>query len=243
PVCVPKTATVACAGATCGSASDGCGGTVSCGGDCACVPGVCPANSCGSFDDGCGGSLTCSSGCVNSCTNAQGTALDPVARNTYFGPGSLIIPMDYCFQPDAKSGNYDIIDTPGECVAPGTTPKCYATYKSGDTRGAFGMLYLLAINNIPVSIILNQTKSNLGDDDFVITPTNATTDGAVWLDPSKSWAADPNGINAISGGVSNPLHYNGMPFVVDASFANQAIKVLQNFTAKQSGVIDGVNVH
>ncbi|MEZ4269072.1 MAG: DUF6067 family protein [Myxococcota bacterium] len=76
PVCVPTTC--AKAGATCGSVSDGCGGTLSCG-SCAsgqvcglntanqcgtpCVPTTCAkaGATCGSISNGCGGTLSCGS--------------------------------------------------------------------------------------------------------------------------------------------------------------------------------------
>jgi hypothetical protein len=86
-----KAQTCASAGASCGTISDGCGGTVDCGGcptgeacgvgaapnQCGCGPLVCPANSCGNITDACGDSISCG-GCAagltcqrNRCTTCQ----------------------------------------------------------------------------------------------------------------------------------------------------------------------------
>src|SRR5215475_1297114 len=96
------------------------------------------------------------------------TTLDPVATSTQFGAGSLIIPMDSCYNPD-NNGNAGPKDTGGSCGA-GLSYTCYNNYGGGNTRLPFGVLYLLAENDIPVSIILNQTKNGLADADFSVTP-------------------------------------------------------------------------
>jgi hypothetical protein len=60
--CVPNTQAAACNGRTCGTASDGCCGTVTCGPNpCTCVPTSCGARgiACGPTDDGCGHVLNC----------------------------------------------------------------------------------------------------------------------------------------------------------------------------------------
>ena len=73
--CTPSTS--ACGGRQCGSASNGCGGTVSCGscasgqtcstaGQCTCTPSTsaCGGRQCGSVSNGCGGTVSCGS-CVS----------------------------------------------------------------------------------------------------------------------------------------------------------------------------------
>jgi hypothetical protein len=71
--CEPKP--TPCAGATCGSADDGCGHTVQCGscfsnqvctaGAC-CTPDItCKPGQCGAIDDGCGGMKLCPTNCGN----------------------------------------------------------------------------------------------------------------------------------------------------------------------------------
>lgn len=72
-ICVCKRLTCADVTATCGTLSDGCGGTITCAGTCSagicyngrcCTPRTkaeCGANACGQTDDGCGGVLDCGS--------------------------------------------------------------------------------------------------------------------------------------------------------------------------------------
>jgi hypothetical protein len=64
--CVPLSPAAACQGHTCGTVSDGCCGTITCGPACACVPKACGDEfaECGRINDGCGGVIDCG-GCGN----------------------------------------------------------------------------------------------------------------------------------------------------------------------------------
>jgi hypothetical protein len=86
PTCVPTTC--ALAGKQCGSAGDGCGGTLDCGG-CAtgqvcaanlcCQPAAaCPTGACGTMADGCGATLECGS-CASGQVCAANACCTPVA--------------------------------------------------------------------------------------------------------------------------------------------------------------------
>jgi hypothetical protein len=167
------------------------------------------------------------------------TTLDPTATTTAFGPGSLVIPMDSCYNPDSP-GNAGPTNVGGSCGA-GPSYTCYNSYGGGNVRLPFGLLYLLAENNIPVSVILNQTKLGLADPDFLITPPSGSTTPTVThlLPSSTGYTADPAGIPC----GTNPVDYGGMPFVVEASFAPQALAVITAFNNANSNLFAPVTIH
>ena len=167
------------------------------------------------------------------------TTLDPTATSTSFAAGSLIIPMDSCYNPD-NAGNSGPKNIGGSCGA-GASYTCYNQYGGGDVRLPYGLIYLLAENNIPVSIILNQTKTALNEKDFSITPpTGSSTSTVVHLTPGTSgYSVDSAGINC----GTNTVNYSGMPFVIEASFAAQALGVITAFNNANSNLFTPVTVH
>jgi hypothetical protein len=172
---------------------------------------------------------------AQSCSGAS----DPVATATQFGAGSLVIPMDACYNPDTgtQSGG---LDTAGSCGA-NAARACYNNYGGGNVRLPFGVIYLLAENNIPVSIILNSQKLGLGDADFSVTPmAGATTATVTHLVPGAGgYTLDAPGITC----GTNTVAYSGMPFVVDASYAQQALQVLTAFDNANANLFTPVTLH
>ncbi|HXU70527.1 MAG TPA: hypothetical protein VN947_14415 [Polyangia bacterium] len=168
------------------------------------------------------------------------TTLDPTATTTSFGAGSLIIPMDSCYNPD-NGGNSGPANVNGSCAAGPYSYTCYNKYGGGNVRLPFGVLYLLAENDIPVSIILNQTKTALNQADFSVTPTaGGTVSTVVHLSPSSSgYTVDSGGINC----GTHTVNYGGMPFVVDASFAAQALQIITAFDNANSNLFTPVTFH
>jgi hypothetical protein len=73
--CKPATAAVACQGRTCGTVSDGCGGTITCGPTCPCLTQAqaCGTTlSCGTVSNGCGGTVSCGTCAAGfSCSGGQ----------------------------------------------------------------------------------------------------------------------------------------------------------------------------
>ena len=167
------------------------------------------------------------------------TTLDPTAMPTSFGAGSLVIPMDSCYNPD-NPGNSGPKNVGGSCGA-GPSYACYNNYGGGNDRLPFGLLYLLAENDIPVGIILNQTKTALNEADFSITPPSGSSKATVThLTPSATgYTVDTGGINC----GTNTVNYSGMPFVVEASFAAQALQVITAFDNANSNLFTPVTFH
>lgn len=267
-VCVACTPATTCpAGATCGTAPDGCGGLIACGplaGNCpigqscvgntctSCSPVSCAAagKNCGSISDGCGGSLFCGSctapqtcgggGTPNVC-GVGGIASYPTIS---FAAGALIIPMDQCYNPSQASAKVVATDwtggAPKTCgtAAAGDTPACYPIkYSQGDLRKPYGLIYLLAVNHIPVYILNRPDKHRLTDPDFTVTPPPGATKNTVsWLDPSSgSLVANDAGIDC----GTRPVSYWGMPLVVDASYAQQAVQLINDFNKNPGMYVAG----
>ncbi len=247
--CGACTPLVACPGGkVCGTYGDGCGGSLSCG-TCGAgttcnssnTCGACVANSCGSLgkncgsiSDGCGGTLSCGA-CGGAVTCGGGGSPNVCGSGaiapTAFGAGSLIIPMDNCYNPD-YSANPGPTNSGAACVAASTSYACYSGsgYPTGNVRLPFGLLYLLATNNIPINIILNPAKTSLADPDMFITPpSGSSTQTASVL----SYNAGTKTYSVNSGGMTcnlNTVYYPGMPFVVDAPYAAQALQVISTFS-------------
>jgi hypothetical protein len=258
-VCGWVPTTCAALGKNCGAIADGCGDAIDCG-PCAspsvctnnvctaCVPTTCAAQGkdCGAIDDGCGNTLACGS-CTgaNTCGGGGITNKCGVGGNNTrylpFSAGALVIPMDQCYNPD-YAVNADTISDGTTCSLGARTP-CYkgTGYSGGNIRLPFGMLYLLAMNGVPVSIILKPDKRGLGDPDFSVTPpTGATTQTVSDLKPSSGVYSVVPG--AITSG-TNTVYYGGMPFVVDGPYADQALQVIKNFNSTHAGFFDAVPLH
>ncbi len=168
------------------------------------------------------------------------TTLDPTSMSTSFGAGSLIIPMDSCYNPD-NAGNAGPYNAGGACTAGPYSYTCYNKYGGGDIRLPYGIIYLLAENDIPVSIILNQQKIALNQADFSITPPSGSSAATVvHLTPGATgYSLDTSGINC----GTNTVNYGGMPFVVEASFAQQALGVITAFDNANSNLFAPVTIH
>jgi hypothetical protein len=146
-----------------------------------------------------------------------------------FAAGALVIPMDTCYNADYGPNTAPMSTTAG-CAA-GAGPTCYASssYPSGNVRLPFGLIYLLALNHIPVSVILNPTKTSLDTPDFTVTPVAGSAsppDTANLIQRSGlTWSVVTGALNV---GV-NAMSYWGMPFVVDAPYADQALSVIAQY--------------
>ena len=225
-----------------------------------------------------------------------------VARADTFAAGSIVIPMDECFQYNGSSqpnrlgwnGNATLnalssatypqssYASSTACIGPNTAtlsgsntnpspyfPTCWGNGFTPSTTGlqhAFGLLYYLASNNIPVSIALNSSKEALGDYDFSITSPDGTTNPFLAI----GWSAQFTGLSGSCLSGSAPcyqkaatepsmsgatVYYRGAPFIIDSAYASQALTLLSsssapsflhdvvlhvsrnNFTAPISGVI------
>ncbi len=160
-----------------------------------------------------------------------------------FSKGSLIIPMDECYQNTPTTLTNTTYSAPyAGCPSNGAT-----TYDAGNVLRAYGLVYQLLRNNIPVYWVINPNKTALLDTanpDITIALNGAAPVGKYqWGNPGVVGAMPPN--NNTFG-----INYHGGPFVVDGSDAAAASAVMQSlkatFGATPPSTTNGpnlVNVH
>ena len=138
------------------------------------------------------------------------------AQTRTFASGSLIIPMDYCYQTAQSTTNLSA--PPAYCVSPTNT-----LYKTDGVLLAYGLVYRLSQKGINVYVIINPAKSRMDDIDMTVT----------------SLAGAPvNYVNTTTGtmvefmsATAPKIDYRGMPFVIDATQAATALALIKSDAA------------
>jgi hypothetical protein len=144
-----------------------------------------------------------------------------------FAKGSLIIPMDQCYQYDGTST--------------ANLAACPATRDKGDVIKAYGLVYQLVRAGIPVYWTIKTAKSALADVD-------ATVQLSGGLPASKYDWTSGQFTGAVGAGTGGVVNYRGGPFVVDASDVDDpsrstdAKRVLASLKGT-FGAATAVNVH
>src|SRR5574342_773997 len=123
-----------------------------------------------------------------------------------FAKGSIVIPMDACYQGDS-----------------GVTPTACTTRDLGNVIQAYGLVYQLIRNNIPVYWVIAQNKASLTDVDLTIQLDGGLPVGVYSWSDGTVGGMPPNN--------ANPVNYRGGPFVVDASDWAAATSLFQNGNA------------
>ena len=144
-----------------------------------------------------------------------------------FAKGSLIIPMDVCYQyqTDGARGSY----TPSSSC-PG------AAVESGDVIKAYGLVYQLIRNGVAVYWIIDPAKTALTTPDLTL-QFNA---GFPVLKYDWSGAAPSVAPNT----ANHTVKYLGGPFVIDGSDAVKAGQIFQKYKSTfRPTPTTGVNVH
>ncbi len=150
-----------------------------------------------------------------------------------FARGSLVIPMDVCYQCTRQAA--DGLDTAtGNCTRTGYVSaggnQCPQALSQGDVIKAYGLVYQLIRNDVAVYWIIDPQKQALDGYDLAIQYAGGFP--VLKLD----WAAGQPGASPTAAGV---IRYMGGPFVVDGSDAAKAIAVMK---ANQAA-FSSVNVH
>jgi hypothetical protein len=144
-----------------------------------------------------------------------------------FAKGSLIIPMDVCYQyqTDGVRGSY----TPS-ASCPG------AATESGDVIKAYGLVYQLIRNGVAVYWIIDPAKAALDTPDLTL----QFNPGFPVL--KYDWSGAPPAVAPNT--ANHTVKYLGGPFVVDGSDAAKAAAVFQKYKSTfRPTATTGVNVH
>ncbi|HET9552766.1 MAG TPA: MopE-related protein [Anaeromyxobacteraceae bacterium] len=153
-----------------------------------------------------------------------------------FAKGSLIIPMDVCYQCTRQAA--DGLDTAtGSCTKTGyvTSPSgnaCPQALAQGDVMKAYGLVYQLIRNDVAVYWIIDPAKAAVDGVDLSIQY------GAGFPVQKYDWTAGGPGASPTTA-PSGVIRYMGGPFVVDGSDYDKAVAVLKAYQATFSAV----NVH
>jgi hypothetical protein len=177
------------------------------------------------------------------------------ARADSFPAGSMIIPMDSCYQyagvaqPIRQGWNQGLpwatdyststacvelttTSTPNTSVAPYYS-SCYAglgyPYSPTGLQHAFGLLYLLAKNNVPVAVALRGDKEAVGDEDFGVPSPDGSTNAAFFM----KWNGGGFTSGELGGSATSTagatIYYRGGPLIIDAANVQKALSVMQTF--------------
>jgi hypothetical protein len=180
-----------------------------------------------------------------------------------FSAGSLIIPMDLCYQPTSGSGGWSLTGqscgrrgcSGGTWTLPGGLPSTYcpdpvATPGNGVLR-AYGLVYTLLQNKVPVYYVVDGTKTVVSSPDLTITSASQTPVSRV----NNSTGATSEFMKSTNFSVA----FRGAPFVIDVTNVPAALAIIeadangtspmfnqvqiyyakQNFQAPVAGVLQG----
>ncbi len=149
---------------------------------------------------------------------AAPTCQGPVVGPRQFGDDSIIIPMDECWQP------YHQTDTePATVPLGGTGSSCSKTYTKGALY-AYGLVYYLIQNDVPVYWVINPNKTSVTGVDFTV--PGATSQGTLydWGQATATAAAHNGAALGVEAVGTNDwqcpqqgICYRGGPFVIDGS--------------------------
>jgi hypothetical protein len=149
------------------------------------------------------------------------TCGDPGEGPKVFARGSLIIPMDVCYQRQT--------DGTGVAYAPKACPQAA---DAGDVIRAYGLVYQLIRNDIAVYWVIDDDKSAIDAVDLTVQYAGGfPVLHYDWSPEDPPPASPPTAQHAID--------YRGGPFVVDGSDYARAAAVLQRFRS----TFQNVNVH
>ncbi len=144
-----------------------------------------------------------------------------------FAKGSLIIPMDVCYQyqTDGDRASY----TPSSSCPGGTT-------ENGDVIKAYGLVYQLIRNGVAVYWIIDPAKASLTTPDLTM-QFNAGFPVLKYDWTGAAPSVAPNTLNHV-------VRYLGGPFVIDGSDAVKAAAIFQKYRSTfRPTATTGVNVH
>jgi hypothetical protein len=152
-----------------------------------------------------------------------------------FAKGSLIIPMDVCYQ--YQTDQVRTAYTPSASCPNGTV-------EAGDVIKAYGLVYQLIRNGVAVYWIINPDKA-------AVTPAKAaleTPDLTLQFNGGIAalkydWSGGPPSAT-LNIGADFRIKYLGGPFVIDGSDAVKAAQIFQKYrTTFRPTATTGVNVH
>ena len=140
---------------------------------------------------------------------------------------SLVIPMDACYQ-------YQTDQVTGSITPVG----CPQATDPGNVIKAYGLVYELIRNGVPVYWIIDPSKGQVGNSNYGVAGVDLTIQYSGGV-PVFFYDWTSGGQTGAPTTASHAINYRGGPFVVDGSDYAKASAVLQQFKSTFSSV----NVH
>lgn|GEM_PF-2743553 len=200
-----------------------CGGCTACASGDTCVQGVCTLPAVTPPDAGpttcdtssqCagGGALCCNHACI---VDTTGTGLCPctgTGMTSTFGIGTLIIPMDACWQ-----RGVDTTTLPSSCNA-----KNAKATKDDAPLKAYGLVFFLLKHGVTVYVVIDPAKSKIDGKDLTLSnPFDVSP-------PVKKYNWSTGNADALADTTQQYVDYRGGPFLIDASQHDKVLKLFKS---------------
>jgi hypothetical protein len=160
-----------------------------------------------------------------------------------FSAGSLIIPMDLCYQPTLGTGGWSGSSSPyslpsgfasNYCPDPVPTP-------NDSVLKAYGLIYTLLQNSINVHYIIDPNKASLSAIDLTI--TNAGGPPVYRVRNSHATSTDGTQYTNFMTSGNTSVSFRGAPFVIDVADAPAVLTFLHNDATSSSPQFSHVRVY
>ncbi len=195
-----------------------CGGCDACAAGDTCVAGVCTPpvvmnNGCDDVTNPCASPDKC---CNHVCTDVSATGgVCPCTMGALsnFGVGTIIIPMDVCWQ-----RGKDVTSTPSYCATGATGGSNAKTVGDDSPLKAYGLVFFLIRHQVSVYVIIDPNKTSIDAPDLqmqTLDNSNAVL--------QYNWGT---GQAAPMAHLQTSVQYRGGPFVIDASQHDRVMNLL-----------------
>jgi len=146
-----------------------------------------------------------------------------------FSAGSWIIPMDACYQPSQSFNGTSFSGSNETSTIYGATSNCPDGSLAGKdgVLKAYGFIYRLLENNVPVYYILNTSKSAVDGVDLTITSTTGTPVSQVVHSGSTSTYGNTT---EFMKSTNTSINYRGAPFIISATDVPTVLNLLKTNT-------------
>ncbi len=189
-----------------------CGGCAACEQGQTCTAGLCttPQSSSGCDDQTapCSGAATC---CNHICTapGSGGACPCTPAGASNFAAGSIIVPMDYCWQ-----RGIEVDSIPGYCT------RNFKVSQDDAPLKAYGLLYFLLRHKVTVFVAIDEAKPSIDGIDLSLVSAAAP--------PVQRYDWSSHQAVALGDLSQTRVDYRGGPFLIDASQHDRVLALLAN---------------
>lgn len=170
-----------------------------------------PPSGCDDLTNPCSTGQKC---CNHACVQVGSTGLCPCSgggNKTTFGGGTIIIPMDSCWQKGK-----DVTAIPSDC-----NPRNAKATGDDSPLKAYGLVFFLLRHQVTVYMGINPAKSAIDGIDLTLTSFSGTAPVSRYDWGSKTFTTLPDDSDY-------EVNYRGAPFIIDSSQHDRVLQLLAN---------------